>query len=540
MKEETTRAEYAKWWHEAVIYQVYLRSYSDSDGDGNGDLAGLFARLSHIADMGVDAIWLGPWYESPMVDNGYDVSDYRAVAPMFGDLRAAEELIEKAHGLGLRVILDMVANHCSDQHPWFQAALAAEPGSPERARFHFADGRGPDGQQPPNDWISAFGGLAWTRTLTADGSPGQWYLHLFAPEQPDLNWDNAEVQGEFADIFRFWLDRGVDGLRVDAASAFAKAPGLPDFNLPTGAPFLPATWQDSPFWDFPDVHRIHREFRALVDSYPGDRMLVGEVITNGPARLADYLRPDELHTAFNLDLVRQPWSANAFRSCIDGTLAALAPVSAPASWVLSSHDETRHLTRFALEVGSDGEPVVDLARGHRRARAALMMMLALPGSAYIYQGEELGLPEAWVADEDIRDPIFTRSQGALRGRDGARVPLPWSGDAPSYGFSPSGLSWLPQPADWGDLTVGRQHGDPQSMLSFYRAAISLRSRYFAHAGALSWRASEEGVLHFARAGGARCQVNLTGSPVAIEGDPILASIPVVDGLLLPDCAAWLL
>lgn len=534
------------WWRDAVIYQIYPRSFADGNGDGVGDIAGIRSRLAHVAGLGVDAVWISPWYASPMADHGYDVADYRAIDPVFGDLAEAEQLIGEAHGLGLRVILDLVANHTSDQHLWFREALAAGPGSPERERYHFRDGSGPDGSLPPNDWISAFGGGAWTRTVDADGTPGQWYLHLFAPEQPDLNWDNPEVRSEFDSILRFWFDLGVDGLRIDVAAGFAKAAGLPDFGPQAAGGFYPVRWTGCPFWDVDGVHEIYRAFRKIADSYADPRVFVGEVVVNGPQRLARYLREDELHTAFNLDFLKSPWDAAALRDVVDGTLEALADVGAPATWVLSSHDETRHVTRYGQEQPAPGQPSLpadapaDLALGTRRARAAVLLMLALPGSAYLFQGEELGLPE--VADLPIgllQDPAFARSGGTVRGRDGCRVPLPWEGDEPPYGFSTTPSTWLPQPVGWAARTAAAQEGDPSSMLSLYREALRLRRELELSAGGLHWIEGSD-VLHFERGNGVRCLVNFGTEAVAVPGRALLVSDPFFDGMLPADTACWYL
>ncbi len=521
------------WWRSAVIYQVYPRSFADSDGDGVGDLAGIRARLPYLADLGVDAIWLSPWYDSPMADAGYDVADYRRIAPEFGTLAEAEALIGEAHGNGIRVIIDIVPNHCSDRHEWFVDALAAEPGSPMRQRFWFRDGRGDDGSLPPTDLQSIFGGSAWTRV-----ADGQWYLHLFAPEQPDLNWTDEQVWAEFEDVLRFWLDRGVDGIRIDSAAVLAKDPALLD---------------DRAYTDLDGVHEIYRGWRRLVDTYPGDRFLIGEVWLPDRARFAAYLRADELHTAFNFDFLCCPWDAARLREVIDETLAAHAPVGGPATWVLSNHDVTRHVTRygradtsFSFAGRAHGLPL-DLELGLKRARAALLLSLALPGSAYVYQGEELGLPEV----EDIppqvrRDPMWLRSGGADPGRDGCRVPLPWSGAEPPFGFSPVGTQpWLPQPADWKDRTVAAQQGDPQSMLELYREALRVRrAEPDLGDGAMRWLPGYDdhpAVLAFARDPGVACVVNLSTSPVPLPShDGVLLASGALDaGLLPPDTAVWL-
>jgi len=521
------------WWRSAAIYQVYPRSFCDSNADGNGDIGGIRSHLDYIASLGVDAIWISPWFTSPMADNGYDVSNYRSIDPMFGSVSEAAALIDEAHELGLRVILDFVANHTSDRHPWFEQALAAAPGSTERGRYHFRDGRGSDGSLPPNDWFSAFGGPAWTRTTDASGNPGQWYLHLFAREQPDLNWNNAEVRAEFASVMRFWFDLGVDGLRIDVASGFAKRDGLPDFGVPATDGFNPVSWRDCPFWDTDGVHDIMREFREVADEYE-DRIFVGEVVTNGAERFARYLRADELHTAFNLDFLKQPWNAAAFRHVIDETRQALAEVAAPATWVLSSHDETRHVTRFGMAQPEQGAPLPpaqspsDFALGTKRSRAAVLLMLALPGSAYIYQGEELGLPEVVDLPAVVRtDPVFIRTNGELLGRDGCRVPLPWSDAEPPFGFSASNETWLPQPHDWANLTVVRQESDSASMLQLYRAALHLRrSLAIGESTQFYWLESPAGILHFRNGQTLHCMVNFSAEPVAVPGNPILSSEPV--------------
>jgi alpha-glucosidase len=537
------------WWHEAVIYEVYLRSFADSDGDGNGDLPGLRAHLSYLADLGVDAIWISPWYPSPLADGGYDVSDYREIHPMFGTLSDADGLLADAHAAGLGVIIDLVVNHTSDQHRWFQQALQAVPGSAERDRYFFRDGRGRAGELPPNNWISAFGGSAWTRTTEAAGTPGQWYLHLFAPEQPDLNWGNREVLDEFDDVLRFWLDRGVDGVRIDAAPALAKAEGLPDADYGDSPLFVTGQWEGNPHWDVDEVHDILRRWRHISDGYPGDRVLVAEAVVKGAERLSRYLRPDEVHTAFNFQFLKAPWDPS-LRTLIDESIAAMATVGAPATWVLGSHDETRLVTRYgrritgARHIADEQGAPSDLALGTRRARAALLLMLALPGGAYVYQGDELGLPDVEDIPEDLlQDPIWARSGHTIRGRDGCRVPLPWAGDRPPFGFSADGVrTWLPQPRGWRDLTVDVQSKDTASMLALYRAALRIRREQHGFSSdGFAWRTHTGPVLDLERGDGVRCVVNL--GPDAVEFEPegqiLLASVPL-DGTTLPsDAAVWL-
>ncbi|GHF32462.1 alpha-glucosidase [Streptomyces mashuensis] len=503
-----------QWWRSAVIYQVYVRSFADSDGDGVGDLRGVRERLPYLAGLGVDALWLTPFYASPQADGGYDVSDYRAVDPLFGDLSDADDLVREAHRQGLRVIVDIVPNHTSDRHAWFEEALADRPGGTARARYHFRPGKGENGELPPNDWESVFGGPAWTRTTDADGTPGEWYLHLFAPQQPDLNWDNPEVRAEFDSVLRFWLDLGVDGFRIDVAHGMVKAPGLPDIGRTEQAKLIGA--QVLPFFDQDGVHEIHRAWRKLLDSYPGRRIGVAEAWAPTSERLALYVRPDELHQAFNFQFLTAEWGAGPLRTVIDESLAATASVGAPTTWVLSNHDVVRHATRYGAG---------DTGLGLRRARAAALLMLALPGSAYVYQGEELGLPEVTELPDEVRqDPAFFRGDGQDGLRDGCRVPLPWSGDAPPYGFGP-GASWLPQPDEWRELSVEAQSGDPRSTLELYRSALALRRELPGLGdGAMTWEDAPEGVLAFARPGFV-CTLNTLGTEVAlpVPGRPLLAT-----------------
>jgi alpha-glucosidase len=501
------------WWRHAVIYQVYVRSFADSDGDGIGDLPGVRSRLPYLRELGVDAIWLNPFYPSPQADAGYDVTDHRDVDPLFGTLADVDALIADAHAAGLRVILDLVPNHTSDQHPWFTEALRGSG----RGRYLFRSGRGAG---PPNNWQSNFGGPAWTRIA---GPDGLWYLHLFAPEQPDLDWSNEEVRAEFRSILRFWFDRGVDGFRIDVAHGLAKDPAMPDLDDDQARPGpAPA---GHPHWDLDEVHDVYRDWRRLADTYPGERAFVGEVVVQSPERLALYLRPDELHTAFNFTFLMARWDATSLRTAIDDSIRALAAVGAPATWVLSNHDVTRHVTRYG---------------GVQRARAAALLMLALPGGAYLYQGEELGLPEVTDLPDHVRqDPAFRRTGGLEPGRDGCRVPLPWVAARPSYGFGPGAAAWLPQPRAWAGLAVDRQARDPASMLSLYREALR-RRRDLISAGPLSWLPSADDVLLFARGPDFRCMVNTGPDPLELPGEVVLASGPLdVAGRLPRDTAAWL-
>ncbi|MFJ8820867.1 glycoside hydrolase family 13 protein [Streptomyces sp. NPDC102467] len=528
------------WWRHAAIYQLYPRSFADGNGDGIGDLAGARSRLGHLRDLGVEAIWCSPWYLTPMADAGYDVTDFRAIDPRFGTLDEAEKFIAEAHEHGIRVIVDVVPNHVSNEHRWFREALGAAPGSAERERFWFRDGRGADGELPPNEWESIFGGPAWTRL-----PDGQWYLHLFAPEQPDLNWRDSGVRDEYEDVLRFWFDRGVDGIRVDSAAMCSKDPDLPDFDQHGAFPV------PHPYVDRDENHAIYRGWRAVADSYPEPRALIGEVWLADSDRFAAYLRADELHTAFNFDFLGCSWDASALRACVDATLAAHAAVGAPSTWVLSNHDVTRHVTRYGRPDTSTAggirqfNPVVDEALGRRRARAAALLTTALPGAVYIYQGEELGLPEVEDIPADRRDdPIYHRTGGTDPGRDGCRVPLPWHGTEEPYGFSPEGADrpWLPQPPSWAALSVATQDRDPDSMLNLYRTALALRRAEPALGdGELRWLESPDGVLAFARGADFTCLVNLSGRPVDLPPHTavLLASQPLIDGQVPPDTGVWL-
>jgi alpha-glucosidase len=528
------------WWRDAVVYQVYVRSFADANGDGIGDLAGARDRLPYLRDLGVDALWFNPWYPSPMADTGYDIVDYRSIDPAFGTLVEAEQLIAEARSLGIRTIVDIVPNHVSNEHPWFRAAVGSPPGSSERDRFWFRPGTGSAGESPPNGWQSIFGGPAWTRV-----SDGEWYLHLFAPEQPDLNWTHPEVWAEHEDVLRFWFDRGVAGVRIDSAALLVKDPELAEER-----PESPAG--DHPFMDRDPLHEIYRRWRGIADSYPERRLLVGEIWLPDAERLARYLRPDELHTAFNFDFLACPWKPGPLRTSIESALAAHAPVDAPTTWVLSNHDVTRPVTRygradtsFAFESRRSGTPT-DLGRGNRRARAAALLTMALPGSMYVYQGEELGLPEVEEIPSDRRrDPMWHRSGGVDPGRDGCRIPLPWAGARRPYGFSREGADppWLEQPEDWAPLTVAAQADAPTSMLSLYRAGLRLRrTAPWGDADGLRWLPSAESALAFARGERFVCLVNFGSDPVELPGgaDVLIASNELEGGALPEDTTVWLL
>ncbi|MFD5222709.1 glycoside hydrolase family 13 protein [Streptomyces tendae] len=521
------------WWQDTVCYELYPRAFADSDGDGIGDLAGATARLGHIAELGADAVWITPFYPSPLADGGYDIADHTGVAADLGTGADFDRLTARAHALGLKLMVDLVPNHTSDRHPWFRAALTAGPGSPERGRYLFRPGRGAHGELPPNDWQSAFGGPAWTRV-----ADGEWYCHLHAPEQPDLDWRDEGVRSAFTDILRYWLDRGVDGFRVDVAHALFKAEGLPDAG--PGQHRDPLRNHLMPYYDQEELHPLYRAWRTLLDTHPappgavppGQRVMVAEAAVFDPERLARYIRPDEMHQAFNFAFLEAAWDPAELRRVIDASLSA--PGGGSVTWLLSSHDAVRPVTRL----GSTA-----------RARAAALLMLALPGSAYLYQGEELGLPQATVPDDRIRDPLWERSGHTDRGRDGARVPLPWSGDRAPYGFTTAapGDTWLPQPDDWARHTVAAQDRDPDSTLALYREALRLRRAHPAPdptAPPHWYSAPDDSHLAFRR-GALACVVNLGTEPLrpaalGVPGRPVLASGPTDGHDLPPDTALWLL
>jgi alpha-glucosidase len=538
------RTDDPRWWRTAVIYEIYPRSFADGNGDGTGDLAGVRSRLPYLRDLGIDAVWFTPWYVSPLADGGYDVADYRAIDPAFGSLEEAELLIAEARAMGIRTIVDVVPNHISDRHPWFRAALAAEPGSVERDRFWFRPGRGMNGERMPTDWVSNFAGPTWTRTTNEDGSPGDWYLHLFTPQQPDLNWSHPDVRREFEDVLAFWFDRGAAGIRIDSAALLVKDPGLPEVPAQPGPGEHPNTDRD-------ELHDIYRGWRRVADRYPDPKALIGELWIPDLDRFTRYLRADELHTAFNFDFLARPWEVDALRASIDLTIAAHAPVDAPATWLLSNHDVTRPVTRFGRDDSSFAfltkrrDVPTDPDRGMRRARAAALLAAALPGSLYIYQGDELGLDEVEDLPDDRRvDPMHFRSGGVDPGRDGCRVPLPWSGTSAPFGFSPAGARgqpWLPQPGRWAARTVEAQSADPASMLALYRAALAIRrSEPDLRAAGFAWLGSRPDVLAFRR--GERL-VSITnfgteGVDPPSSGELLLASRDLVDGRLPCDATGW--
>jgi len=538
-----------EWWRTAVIYQIYPRSFADASGDGIGDLPGITAHLDDLAHLGIDAIWLSPFQRSPQKDAGYDVSDYCDVDPLFGTLADFDDMLAAAHDRGIRVIVDLVPNHSSDQHEWFQQALAAAPGSTERARYMFRDGKGAHGELPPNNWESVFGGPAWTRVVEADGKPGQWYLHLFDSSQPDFDWSNEEVREEFRRILRFWLDRGVDGFRVDVAHGLMKAEGLPDYIPDPEAGSMGGEEENVPYWGQDAVHEVYRDWRKILEEYEGDRALAAEAWLPTAARTAEWVRSDEMHQAFNFPYLQTEWDAAELREVIEVSLREFPGVGAPSTWVLSNHDVVRHASRLALTaenpqghgIGPDspGQPIREV--GLARARAATTLMLALPGSAYLYQGEELGLPEVIdIPGEARQDPTWFRTNGERYGRDGCRVPIPWNADAPAYGFNRTGASWLPQPAEWAGLARDAQTGVEGSTLELYRTLLAERRARSLGAGSLEWLDGYGTDALAFRNGNVTVIANTGSTPIALPGGIVIASSgPIADGELPGDTTVWL-
>ncbi|MBA4026255.1 MAG: DUF3459 domain-containing protein [Gordonia sp.] len=525
-------AEYPLWWQNAIFYQIYPRSFSDHNGDGVGDIPGVIDKLGYLELLGIDALWLSPVMKSPMADHGYDVSDPRDIDPLFGGLESLDTLVAEAHSRGIKVTMDLVPNHTSDQHAWFLEALGAEPGSQARERYIFRDGKGPDGAEPPNNWPSVFGGPAWTRITEPDGTPGQWYLHIFAAEQPDLNWDNPEVFADLEKTLRFWLDRGIDGFRIDVAHGMAKPAGLPDMDHEAAG--LLSNDDDDPRFNNAGVHDIHRKIRGVLDDYP-DAMTVGEIWVKDNVRFAEYVRPDELHLGFNFRLAKVQFDSEEIRGAIEHSLEAVASVSGTPTWTLSNHDVEREVTRYA----EHDSPTA----GTDRARAMLLVELALPGAAFIYNGAELGLPNADLPDDVLQDPVWERSGHTERGRDGCRVPLPWEGTSPPFAFSTNPDTWLPIPAEWTGLTAEAQLEDIDSTLSLYRQAIELRKSRPEFAGeGIEWYGAPEGCLAFRRTMGKLvCALNAGPTPIGLPpGDLLLSSTPLIDGKLAPNSAAWLI
>jgi alpha-glucosidase len=531
----------ADWWRTAVVYQVYPRSFADANGDGIGDLKGIISRADYLQNLGVDAVWMSPFYPSELADGGYDVANYRDVDPKIGTLEEFDQLIHEFHERNIRVIVDIVPNHTSDQHPWFKEALAAEPGSPARERYIFRDGRGEHGELPPSDLASHFSPLAWTRV-----PDGQWYLHLFAKEQPDLNWDLPEIREDFLKTLRFWSDRGVDGFRVDVAHALVKnLDPLPSRSGYT-VDLIPEDGTD-PLFDRDDLQEIYREWRAVFNEYDPPRIAVAESWVPHSRKFL-YASADSLGQVFNFDLVASEWGAEDYQKIVDQNVEFERESGSSSTWVLSNHDIIRHATRLAFPRGLDQSawyeanrfnPDVDVELGLRRALAGTLHILGLPGSTYIYQGEELGLPEVLdIPDQDMQDPTWERYGHKSKSRDGCRVPIPWTRSGSSFGFGPNG-SHLPQPQWFGDYSVEAQEGVPGSALELYREAIALRNTLLGD-NSFRWIHTDDSVLHYERNNGWQVITNFGDTPVDMPVGEVLICSAEHDGTMLPgNATAWL-
>lgn len=536
------------WWRQAVIYQIYPRSFFDIDGDGLGDIKGITAKIDYLGALGVDAVWLSPFFPSALADGGYDVDDYRDVDPKLGNLEQFDEMVAGLHKSGIRIFVDIVPNHSSDRHEWFQAALKAGPGSPERERYIFRDGKGENGELPPSDWPSHFAPSAWTRVTEADGKPGQWYCHLFAPEQPDFNWDHPEVHEDFKKTLRFWADRGVDGFRIDVAHALKKDLREPLRSFPKFKDFDNPLSGDDVLFDRNEVHDVYRDWRKVFDEYDPPRVAVAEAYVRAERRVL-YARPDELGQAFNFDLLGANFDAEEFRSVISTNISLATSAGSSSTWVLSNHDKVRHATRYGLPEGTDynawlmtdgATPTLDAELGTRRARAATLLILGLPGSTYFYQGEELGLHEvADIPSDQIQDPQWKRNLFTQKGRDGCRVPLPWQASSPNFGFGVGG-SHLPQPNWFARYAVNVEEADPDSTLNMYRRALAVRKQLIS-GEALTWATDDQGeLIHFDRAHGWHVFTNFNGEPVALpHGEVLVSSSPLSDNLLPAGTTVWM-
>ena len=536
------------WWRQAAIYQIYPRSFKDFDGDGIGDIRGITSQVQYLKSLSLDAVWLSPFYPSALADGGYDVDDYRNVDPRLGSLEDFDAMLSALHEAGISVFVDIVPNHSSNRHKWFIEALAAEPGSAARARYIFRDGKGESGELPPSDWPSHFAPSAWTRTINAQGVPGQWYCHLFAPEQPDFDWDNREVQLDFLETLKFWSDRGVDGFRIDVAHALKKDLSEPLRSVPKFPDFQNPLTGDDVLFDRNEVHEIYREWRKLFDQYDPPRVAVAEAYVRVERRVL-YARPDELGQAFNFDLLGAYFEAKAFKKVITSAITWAKKEGSSSTWVLDNHDKVRHATRFGLPKQidikewqlSDGALYpLDRSLGSARALASTMLILALPGCTYIYQGEELGLFEVEdIPKDQIQDPIWARNFQIEKGRDGCRVPLPWISEGASFGFG-SGGSHLPQPQWFKDFSVEIESGKAGSSLEIYRSALALRKK-FQSTEEYSWvRTGRRQVLHFVRENGWACITNFSGRPFKLpKGEILLATGPLENGKLPKNTTVWL-
>ena len=535
----------ADWWRDAVVYQIYPRSFADGNGDGIGDIKGILSKVDYLASLGIDAVWLSPFFPSQLADGGYDVDDYQAIDERIGTLEEFDELIARLHDKQIRVFVDIVPNHSSNRHAWFIEALAADKGSPARDRYIFRDGKGDGGNEPPSKLASHFGPEGWTQV-----EDGQWYMHLFSKEQPDFNWENEEVHQYFLDTLRFWSDRGVDGFRIDVAHALKKNLD----PLPDRASYALSVMKDDgtdPLFDRDEVHEVYAGWREVFNDYNPPRVAVAEAWVH-PNRRPPYASKKGLGQAFNFDLLASKWDAESFRKIIADNLAMSEATGSSSTWVMSNHDVIRHATRLAIPGYGDSadgfgdenrwyvknrhNPNLDLEMGLARAKASTLLILALPGSTYIYQGEELGLHEVLdLPAESMQDPQWFRGEGKLKSRDGCRVPLPWTSSGSSFGFG-SGGAHLPQPEWFAQVNVELQEsGD--SVLNLYRKAIALRKSLFS-SESIEWLNLGPQTAAFRR-DGVVCITNFGSEPVELPaGEVLVSSSSVIAGQLAPNSTAW--
>ncbi len=550
------------WWRQAVIYQIYPRSFKDSNGDGIGDIKGITSKIGYLSSLNVDAVWLSPFYPSALADGGYDVDDYRDVDPKLGTLADFDEMLNKLHEAGIRVFVDIVPNHSSNRHEWFKEAIVSEPGSAARNRYIFRDGKGANGELPPTNWPSHFAPSAWSHESTQGGKHNQWYCHLFAPEQPDFNWDNREIEDDFLKTLKFWADRGVDGFRIDVAHALKKDLSEPLKDQARYPDLVNRKPGDNILFDRDEVHEIYKEWRQLFNQYNPPRVAVAEAYV--PAdRLALYASADELGQAFNFELLNANFNATEFKTVIDRGLTQAKALGSSSTWCLNNHDQMRPATKYGLlptvdhirwKNSAGATSPLDENLGMRSAIAASMLIMALPGCTYIYQGEELGLHEVLGIPEDqIQDPQYLRNLKVDVGRDGCRVPLPWTSSGSSFGFGDGG-SHLPQPQWFAKNSVEVESKDPQSPLSIFRKALELRKGLVTEEEMQWHETGDANVLHFSRPNGWHCITNfgrghfdLTGKgeilhssgPLAEAGIYLIHGVETSGNDLPPATTVWL-
>ncbi len=536
------------WWRQAAIYQIYPRSFADTDGNGIGDLKGVTSKVDYLASLSLDAVWLSPFYPSPLADGGYDVADYRNVDPKLGTLEDFDEMLAALHARGIRVFVDIVPNHSSHLHQWFKDAIDSTPGSKERARYIFRDGRGANGEIPPTDWPSHFAPSAWTHESAWGGKHNQWYMHWFAPEQPDWNWDNPEVEADFLATLKFWADRGVDGFRIDVAHALKKDLSEPLRMRATMEYDAPQNLEGTGIlMDRNEVLDVYRTWRKLFNSYDPPRVAVAEANVH-PSRMPLYASEDTLGQSFDFRFIDAAFTARNYKECVSQSLELAKKNKSSTTWTLGNHDQMRYATKLGLHpivdrndwLLSHGQShPVDFEIGTRCSVAANLFILALPGCTYIYQGDELGIHEvANIPFDQVQDPVYLRNLKQAKGRDGSRVPLPWTRSDKNFGFG-TGTPHLPQPEWFADFSVEAESGDSGSPLEIFRAALKLRSELQC-AEEITWheRTSED-VLHFSRPNGWNCITNFRASKYPMPpGEIILASSPLIDGKIAAGTTTW--